>query len=307
MRSSHGQLLSCTLCPRQCGVNRLEGELGFCRAGAQAQLYRYAPHHGEEPPISGSKGSGTLFFSRCTLSCLYCQNHPWSQQGEGEHYDTERLAGVFRELAQAGCHNWNLVSPTPWLPQIAEALDQVRGEGINLPVVYNTSGYERCESLVAYESLVDVYLTDLRYASAASSEAGSRAADYVDRAREALALMLERLGPLQCDENGIAISGVVCRLLVLPGLAHEVIENLGWLADRVGVEVPVSVMAQYSPAFRAAEQQPWNRRVARDEYDQVCQAVESLGFDIGWIQDFEGDVDDDLVGHTMPQGGFSEP
>jgi putative pyruvate formate lyase activating enzyme len=306
-RSSHSLLASCTLCPRQCDVNRLEGQLGFCRSGVEAQVYRYAPHHGEEPPISGSKGSGTVFFSRCTLACLYCQNYPWSQQGEGACYDTERLAGVFRELAVAGCHNWNLVSPTPWLPQIAEALERVRGEGLSLPVVYNTSGYECCETLTAFRSLVDIYLSDLRYSKAATAEQGSHARDYVEKARAAFSMMAGRLGPLQCDENGVAISGVICRVLVLPGFADEAIENLTWLADEVGVAVPVSVMAQYRPAYRAAGQAPWDRGITRHEYDQVCQTVESLGFDTGWIQEFEGDVDEGLLGHTMKEGGFEQP
>ena len=282
----------------------MAGQLGFCKAGDQVRLYRYAPHHGEEPPISGERGSGTLFFSHCTLACLYCQNFPFSQYGQGELYDEDALVQVLRELANSGVHNWNLVSPTPWMPQITAALDRVRAEGITLPVVYNTSGYERRETLDAYAPWIDIYLSDLRYASAAVAAAGSRAEDYVVASRDALISMWERLGPLQCDENGVAISGVVCRLLVLPGFAEEVVDNLHWLSDTFGVSVPVSVMAQYQPAHRATECSPWNRQISRDEYNQVCEAVESLGFETGWVQEFSGRVDDGLLGYTMPQGCF---
>lgn len=303
-QSSEAALSSCTLCPRQCKVNRMAGQLGFCKAGNQVRLYRYGPHHGEEPPISGERGSGTLFFSHCTLACLYCQNFPFSQYGEGELYDEDALVQVLRELAESGVHNWNLVSPTPWMPQITAALDRVRDEGINLPVVYNTSGYERHETLDAYAPWIDVYLSDLRYANASTAATGSRADDYVKAARDALILMWERLGPLQCDENGVAISGVVCRLLVLPGFAEEVVENLHWISDTLGVSVPVSVMAQYQPAHRATECSPWNRQINRDEYDRVSETVESLGFETGWVQEFSGRVDDGLLGYKMPQGRF---
>ena len=143
-------LSHCELCPRMCGVNRLAGEHGFCRAGNELEIYRYAPHHGEEPPISGRKGSGTVFFSRCTLKCLYCQNYPWSQEGAGKKITVEKLAAILRELRDEGCHNWNLVSPTHWLPMIYSALESVKKDGKMLPVVYNTSGYERVETIEKY-------------------------------------------------------------------------------------------------------------------------------------------------------------
>jgi len=284
-------------------VNRSAGELGFCRAGSQVEVYRYAPHHGEEPPISGTAGSGTVFFSRCTLSCLYCQNYPWSQQGEGTLYDVDALAAVLRELADTGCHNWNLVSPTPWLPQVAGAVERLRDEGVHLPVVFNTSGYERTETLTEFGQLADIYLSDLRYSRSSTAQEGSRAEDYVTVARTAMKMMWERLGPLQCDEHGIAVSGVICRLLILPGHADEVVDNLRWMADTLGVDVPVSVMAQYHPAHRAPERAPWNRYPSRDEYDQVCDAVDDLGFETGWIQDFTEHVDEGLLGFTMKAGG----
>jgi len=297
---------ACRLCPRCCGANRSAGEVGWCRAGGQVQIYRYAPHFGEEPPISGSKGSGTIFFSRCTLSCLYCQNYPWSQQGEGDFYSDGDLAHALRALAEQGCHNWNLVSPTPWMPWVAHVLDALNREGIRLPVVYNTSGYERTETLDEYARHIQVYLTDLRYARAETALTASRAADYVEASRSALRLMWSRLGPLRCDENGVALSGLICRILVLPGLAQEAVDNLQWLASTVGTEVAISVMAQYHPAWQARQHAGWDRSVSGAEYRQVCEAMEDLGFENGWMQDPEEAVRDDVIGYTMPRGGFDK-
>jgi len=291
------------LCPRDCGVNRAAGELGYCKAGAAVRMYRYAPHFGEEPPITGTKGSGTLFFSHCTLACIYCQNYSWSQQGRGDIYDADALAAAFRELAEAGCHNWNLVTPTSWLPQIALAVETLRAEGVDLPLVYNTAGYERLDILESYQSLIDIYLTDLRYSSDVSAAAGSMVSDYVETARTALERMWDRLGPLRCNKNGVAISGVICRLLVLPGKSGEVIDNLEWLSEHIGTEIPISLMAQYQPAYRALEREPWNRHINRAEYDAVCAAVEALGFENGWIQDFDDEVEAGLPGYEMQPGG----
>lgn len=289
----------CLLCPRQCGANRHKGQKGYCRAGNRVEVYRFGPHHGEEPPISGTRGSGTVFFSRCTLRCVYCQNYPWSQEGEGREYSREGLAGVFRQLAQAGCHNWNLVSPTPWLPACHEAWSDVMSEGVRLPLVYNTSGFENLETLRALEGWVDVYLTDLRYACAESAAEGSGSRDYVEVARRALQEMLRQTGPMQVDGAGLATRGTICRLLVLPGRAAEAVANLEWMAETVGTDVPVSVMAQYTPAYRALEMEPWKRRPTEDEYGSVVEAVDRLGFTAGWVQEYETPSPDSLVGFKM--------
>lgn len=287
------------MCPRKCGVNRLEGQKGYCRAGAEVEIFRYGLHHGEEPPISGNRGSGTVFFSRCTLRCLYCQNHPWSQEGEGRAYTPDGLVKMLAGLAGDGAHNWNLVSPTPWLPWIGEALDMVEARGVSLPVVYNTSGFESTEVLGELEGRVAVYLTDLRYARPETALAGSGHAGYVDVARKALAEMWRQKGPLVTDAAGIGIRGTICRLLVLPGLAEEAVANLEWLAEAVGTEMPVSVMAQYTPAFRAPGREPWGRKPTAEEYGRVVEAVERIGFDAGWVQEFEAPTPDELVGFKM--------
>lgn len=274
----------------------------MCGAGATAEVFRYGPHRGEEPPISGSRGSGTIFFSRCTLKCVYCQNYPWSQEGRGELVPGDSLAGVFRELAGIGCHNWNLVSPTPWLAAVEEALGVVKKEGISLPVVYNTSGFERVEIVEELRGLVDVFLPDLRYSRAESAREGSGVTGYVEAAREALKAMWRAAGPLKTDEKGVAVSGVICRLLILPNRAREAVENLEWLAEAVGTEIAVSVMAQYVPAFRGAALPGWNRRINDEEYGQVCDAVERLGFDNGWIQERDGMPLRELIGYEMKSG-----
>ena len=292
-------LSNCRLCPRECGVDRAAGRLGYCRAGARTEIYRYGVHRGEEPPVSGERGSGAIFFSRCTMRCLYCQNHPWSQGGEGRTYGEGELAEVFRSVAAEGCHNWNLVSPTPWLPQILEALDAVEADGISLPVVYNTSGFERVEVLDELGDRVDVYLTDLRYSREESAALGSGAPGYVAAAREAMKAMWRLAGPLALDGGGVAVRGVICRILILPGRAAEAVENLRWLAEEIGTEVAVSVMAQYTPTHRATGCPPWDRLIAAEEYEAVCREVEALGFGNGWIQEFGLPPPDGLLGADM--------
>lgn len=291
----------CTLCPRCCRVVRARGAAGFCAARAAPRLFRYGPHFGEEPPLTGSRGSGTLFFSHCTLSCLYCQNHPWSHDNRGEDFSIDQLTELFRTLAVQGCHNWNLVSPTPWLPPVREALAPLLREGVRLPLVWNTSGYEATGTLAEFADIMDVALCDLRYASNATALAASQAGDYVDRARETLSWFWARLGPLRLDAAGLAQRGVICRLLILPGHAEEAVATLHWLADNIGVGIHISLMAQYTPAHRALAA-PWHRPISRHEYDLVTRALEDLGFENGWVQDFADAPPADLLGCAMPPG-----
>jgi putative pyruvate formate lyase activating enzyme len=293
-------LRHCELCPRKCGANRLSGKPGFCGAGSEVEIFRYAPHHGEEPPVSGSRGSGTIFFSRCTLRCLYCQNYPWSQEGAGGKIPVESLAHAMRALADQGCHNWNLVSPTHWLPMICRALDIVKRDVKKLPIVYNTSSYERPETLRALEGLVDIYLADLRYAREETAQEGSGVADYVECSRAALLEMWRQVGPLETTPEGIGLAGVICRILILPGLADEACENIRWLAGNIGTKVAVSVMAQYTPAYKAGRMEKWNRQISHDEYRQVCREVEKNGFTDGWIQDYNCRPNLEQAGFNMP-------
>ena len=294
----------CTLCPRQCSADRAAGQLGFCKAGAVTKLFRWGAHLGEEPPISGTKGSGTLFFSHCTLACLYCQNYTWSQEHRGSVYDAAGLATIMADLASQGCHNWNLVSPTPWLPFIKAAADIVKRLGFNLPFVYNTSGFERMEVVSDYRGLLDVVLTDLRYADPRTAAEASGNGDYVRQARDFVEWAWRNVGELECDGDGIARRGVICRLLVLPGRANEAIANLEWLAANLGTEIPISLMAQYTPVYKAASLAGWDRKVSREEYGLVTDRLESLGFENGWVQDLEESAQTgDLLGCAMPEGG----
>mgnify|MGYP003586529873 CR=1 FL=1 len=304
--SGFGPIISatdrCELCPRRCGADRRAGEKGFCGAGVEMEIYSYGRHCGEEPPVSGTRGSGTVFFSRCTLRCLYCQNHPWSQEARGDRYDAAGLAAVFRSLADEGCHNWNLVSPTPWIPGIVQALEMVQKKGRRLPVVYNTSGYERAETIRELSGVAQVYLADLRYSRPESALEGSGAADYVKAARKAFLEMWSQAGALRVDSEGIAQSGVICRLLVLPGRAVEACENLEWLKANAGAGVCISLMSQYIPAHLAGGRPGWDRGISRAEYDMVLQAAMDMGFENGHVQDFGGRAARDLVGFNMKQG-----
>jgi len=239
------------------------------------------------------------------MCCGYCQNYPWSQDGEGDLLSVDELQGVLAGLAESGCHNWNLVSPTPWLPHVFAAVEEMRRRGHALPVVYNTSGFERVETLRAFEGLADVYLADLRYAEAASAAEGSDAPGYVDAARAAVREMWRQVGPLRVDGSGIAESGLICRLLVLPGRAEEAVTNLRWLAETLGNGVAVSVMGQYHPVYKAADGlmgADWQRRVSAAEYEQVCAELEVLGFEEGWVQDLEPEPDRELLGCEMAAG-----
>ncbi len=292
----------CTLCPRGCGANRTEGKLGYCKAGMNPRVFRHGPHFGEEPPISGERGSGTIFFSHCTLRCIYCQNHPWSQANQGDDLSIESLRDMFKGIADKGCHNWNLVSPSPWLPQIKEAVKPLIRAGISLPFVYNTSGFESTKVLDAFSDLVDIALVDLRYATPQVAAEGSDAAGYVESSRQAFQWFWNKLGPLQVDEEGIARRGVICRILALPGHIDEAMANLHWLAEEVGTDVHVSVMSQYTPVHVACSLEGWNRKVHEAEYARLTDCAEDLGFENGWIQEFEGDTPSDLLGQAMPAG-----
>lgn len=289
----------CSLCPRQC-----RAKPGFCGAGELPRLFRWGPHFGEEPPICGERGSGAVFFSRCTMKCLYCQNSPWSWRGEGNDVSVEKLADIFRELAlKDGCANFNLVSPTPYLPAIRAAAAPLAAEGIHLPFVWNSSGYESVATLKEYRDLCDIALIDLRYASNATALAASAAPGYVEASRAAVKHLWQTLGTLDSEAPGQATRGVIVRILVLPGHADEAVENLAWLATECSPEVHVSVMSQYTPVYKAVATPPFNRVVTEEEYETVTEAAADFGFEHGWIQGYESrSADLDLLGESMSAG-----
>ena len=289
---------SCRLCPHSCGANRRDGAAGFCGAGALPRVFRWGPHFGEEPPLVGEGGSGCVFFSRCTMKCLYCQNSPWSWNGKGEDIPVERLTGIFRELAvKDGCLNWNLVSPTPYLPHIREALMPLLREGVRLPFVWNSSGYESVGTLEEYSMLCDTALFDLRYASEETAVAASAAPGYVKAARDAIRWAFGRAPSKRASPP------LIVRILVLPGHADEAIENLAWLATELSNEIPVSVMSQFTPAYRALETPPFDRKITEEEYESVTEAAADFGFENGWVQGYEAaDPALALLGENMAEG-----
>jgi putative pyruvate formate lyase activating enzyme len=278
-------LSACRLCPRECGANRLEGEHGFCGAGRLAKVAAVSAHHGEEPPISGTRGSGTIFFSHCNMRCLFCQNYPISQFGNGREMDAESLSREMLRLRDSGVHNVNFVTPTPHAPQMLEAILLARGKGFDLPVVYNTNGYDALETLALIDGFVDIYLPDAKYRSAEFADAASGTPDYAPHNDAAIAEMVRQVGFLSPGEDGFAARGVLVRHLVLPGRVGETEAVLAHLLERHGTELPLSLMGQYFPAWRAADADGFDRKVTRKEYERAIGAASLLGFRNVFIQE----------------------
>ena len=272
----------CSLCPRNChAVRTEEGGQGFCRMGILPKVARAAPHFWEEPCISGAKGSGTIFFSGCVLSCVFCQNYCISQEHHGKTMTVEGLIQLMRHLVGQGVHNINLVSPTPYVESIIEALTQYRPP---VPVVYNTGGYEKTETLRRLEGLVDVYLPDLKYIRPEVSAKYSHAADYAAYALPAIHEMVRQTGRPVFDDNGLLLKGTVVRHLILPQNTRNSIEVLDTLQREFGDSILVSLMGQYIPMGRAADFPEINRRITRREYEKVLLHYEDLGLD-GFVQE----------------------
>ena len=287
IRSAYSRLEACDLCPHRCGVNRIKGELGKCGSGLMPRIASANLHRGEEPPISGIRGSGTIFFSGCTLRCVFCQNFPISQKGNGETISTAELAKRILGLQKRGAHNVNLVTPTQWLPQILAALWLAIPQGFNLPIVWNSSGYETLESLQFLDGIVSIYLPDMKYADDSQAEELSAAPGYTGINRTAVREMLRQVGHLQLDENGIAVQGLIIRHLVLPQGRAGSAENLPWIAEHLGRETHIALMSQYFPAYRASEEHGINRGLTHAEYDAAVEALENAGLENGWVQELD--------------------
>ena len=270
----------CFLCPRKCGADRPR-KSGLCGADT-LKLGRAAPHYYEEPPISGKNGSGTIFFSGCPLSCVFCQNHELSDGCFGKPVTEEKLAEIMLLLQDKGCHNINLVSPTPYVADIIKALDLAK---LKIPVVYNTSGYERVQTLKALEGYVDIYLPDLKYVSPELAEKYSGAPDYPSVAAEAIAEMIRQRGGCEYDGNGMMKRGVIVRHLVLPSHKDESIAALKFLSDNYDKSrFLLSLMSQYVPDFKADKYPEINRKLTKLEYRRVSEYAVSLGFE-GFFQE----------------------
>lgn len=284
---AYRRLAACDLCPHECGVNRIKGERGICGAGLKPKIASANVHRGEEPPISGTKGSGTVFFSGCSLRCAFCQNFPISQFGNGEELTTGEMAARMLKLQRQGVHNINCVTPTHFLPQILAALWLAIPQGFSLPLLWNSSGYEKVDALLLLAGVVDIYLPDMKYSDDAHAVEISAAPGYRFINRTAVTEMLHQVGHLQVDGNGIATSGLIVRHLVLPGGRAGSAETLQWIAANLGQETHIALMSQYFAAHEALKMSGMEHRITVDEYDQVVDVLEEAGLDNGWVQDHD--------------------
>lgn len=273
----------CKDCPRRCGVDRAK-QKGVCGVADQCYVARAALHRWEEPCISGTGGSGAVFFCGCNLDCVFCQNHTINHTMRGKALDREQLANCFLRLQELGAHNINLVTPVPHLAILKEAIPLAKEKGLQIPIVYNTNAYELTESLREMEGLVDIYLPDLKYVSDIAAKRYSHAADYFEFAGPAILEMYRQCGDLVMDENGIAKRGILIRHLVLPGSVDETREVLDFIAEHLPLTTHISLMGQYVPAHRAKEFPPLHRRLTRREYDRAVEYCLAKGFVNVYIQ-----------------------
>lgn len=292
------RLAHCDICPWNCGVDRLAGREGFCRSGRAPIISSFCAHQGEEPALSGSRGSGTIFFANCNMRCVYCQNYQISQSPESQRKNVTDAYGLADRMLylqdELRCHNINLVSPSHFVPQIVEALLEAIPRGLILPIVYNSGGYDSLETLKALEGIVDIYMPDIRYASSEIAKKYSGVADYVAHNRQAIKEMWRQVGQLQTDENEVACRGLIVRHLILPEGVAGSAESLKWLARTISPEVTLSVMSQYYPCHKAAEITELSRTITYEEYALVVKEMEKLGMENGWLQEM------DAPSHYLP-------
>lgn len=268
-------LKNCILCPNQCKINRFQ-EQGFCRSRDLPQVSSFNPHHGEEPPVSGIYGSGTVFFTNCTMKCVFCQNYPISQLGTGKTILVEELAETFLYLQQKKCHNLNLVTPTHFMPQFLKALYLAVQKGFHLPVVYNTNGYETLQALKLLDNIVDIYLPDMKYGSDENAFQYSGVKNYVRYNQKAIKEMYRQAGDLQTDRDGIAVRGVIIRHLVLPYNLADSKKILDFLKE-LSLTITIGIMAQYFPAYKAVDDRKLKYRITREEYQEIVDYAVHLG------------------------------
>lgn len=271
-------LRTCTICPRQCRVNRIAGELGFCRIGRRAKVASYSPHFGEEAPLVGSGGSGTIFFAQCNLACVFCQNHDISHNGEdAPEAEPEQLAAIMLQLQSQGVHNINFVTPSHVVSQILEALPIAAELGLHLPLVYNSSGYDSLEALHLLDGVVDIYMPDAKFFSSDAAKKYCQAGDYPQRAREALREMHRQVGDLELDENGTAIRGLLVRHLVMPDNLAGTKDWLDFLAREISPNTYVNIMDQYRPCADASMFPELDRPPTGKEFKQALQDAAQAG------------------------------
>lgn len=294
MSSALDMLNICEVCPRRCKVNRLKGELGYCRSGSLIKLARVSLHEYEEPCISGTRGSGTVFFSNCNLSCEFCQNHLISQGDIGKEISIDRLSEIFLELQQKGAHNINLVTPTHYALQIIEAIKLSKSKGLSLPVLYNTNGYENTETIQALKGYIDVYLPDLKYFNNKYSEKYSNAPKYFMYASHAIKEMVSQVGPVILGEDGLIKRGVIVRHLMIPGLLFDSKKIMDYLHSTFSDDIYISLMNQYTPMHNASKFKELSKPLKEEHYEALIEYCLSIGIKNAYIQD-KGTAKEDFV------------
>jgi len=277
VREAEETLRKCTLCPRECRVDRTAGEKGFCRTGDKPFISSYSPHFGEEKPLIGRFGSGTIFMGKCNLGCIFCQNYSISHLGEGIEMSFEKLADIMLSLQNEGCHNINLVTPTHQMPMLLRSLLIASEKGLRLPIVYNCGGYESLHSIQLLEGVVDIYMPDFKYADPAMAKKYSGAENYPEFARAALKEMHRQVGDLLTDKRGIAMRGLLVRHLVLPERVAGTAEIIKFIAHEISKNTYINIMDQYHPCFKAFDHPPLNRRITAKEYAEALNLAIKAG------------------------------
>lgn len=270
------QLSDCTICPWDCHVNRLEGEIGVCRVAKKAIVSSYMPHHGEEEPLVGTKGSGTIFFSFCNLRCIFCQNYELSQWGEGKEVSEEQIAAMMLSLQNRGCHNINLVTPSHVVPQILKALLIAIPAGLKVPLVYNSSGYDSLETLKLLDGIIDIYMPDFKFSRNDLAKELSRTPNYADITKKAIKEMHKQVGDLQI-ENGLATKGLIIRHLVLPNHLDNTRKVLSYIAEDLSKDTYLNLMDQYYPAYKAHKHPVLKRPLTSKEFKEALSLAKELG------------------------------
>ena len=286
-------LEKCTICPHECKVNREIGQIGRCKSKDTVKVALYSTHNFEEPCISGKKGSGTVFFSNCNLNCVFCQNYEISQQGKGKEISIEELANIFLIQQEKGVENINLVTPTSYVPQIIETIKIAKNKGLKLPIVYNTNGYEKVETLKMLEGYIDIYLPDFKYSDNLLAKRLSKVDNYFEITTKALKEMHRQTGKVEFNNSGTMQKGMIIRHLVLPNHILNSRRVLKWINDNMN-DVYVSVMAQYFPTYRAKEIEDINRKLTKKEYEEIENYLYRLNLENGYIQEL-GEHEEEYV------------
>lgn len=280
-------LKKCEICPHKCKVDRTNNKIGICKSKDTVKIAKFSLHKYEEPCVSGKNGSGTVFFSNCNLKCIFCQNYEISQLGKGTEIAIEQLANIFIKLQEMKANNINLVSPTSYAVQIIEAIKIAKNNGLEIPIIYNSNGYENIDTIRLLNGYIDIYLPDLKYADDELAKKYSKIDNYFEIATNAIIEMYKQVGGVVLDENGLIKKGVIVRHLILPNNIENSKKVLNWINENLSKEIFVSIMAQYFPTYKSIEEIDLNRKLNRKEYERIIKYFDKLNIENGYIQEIE--------------------